>query len=130
LLVALPICLVWVDFRMEFVPGPIFAHFLLCDEINLLTPMTQGSFFQAMEEAAVSIEGRTYDLPAVFFLIATMNLRGSHLFPLPAPQLDRFMVQLSLGYPDPAAEARSGSQRGRQDAWAQVSPVVGYGALA
>ena len=78
--------------------GPIFAHFVLCDEINLLTPKTQGSFFQAMEEQAISIEGNTYHLPDPFFIIATMNLKGAHLFPLPVPQLDRFMVQLSLLY--------------------------------
>ena len=58
-----------------FNPGPLFAHFVLCDEINLLTPKTQGSFFQAMEEQAVSIEGRTYELPEPFFIIATMNLK-------------------------------------------------------
>ena len=81
-----------------FNKGPIFAHFVLCDEINLLTPKTQGSFFQAMEEQMVSIEGRTYSLPAPFFIIATMNLKGAHLFPLPAPQLDRFMIQISLGF--------------------------------
>ena len=61
--------------------GPIFAHFVLCDEINLLTPKTQGSFFQAMEEQAISIEGNTYHLPDPFFIIATMNLKGAHLFP-------------------------------------------------
>lgn len=122
--------LVGADYRMEFLPGPIFSHFLLCDEINLLTPKTQGGFFQAMEERAVSIEGRTYPLPKVFFLIATMNLRGSHLFPLPAPQLDRFMVQLSLGYPDPLSEAGIISRHGREDAWEDFSPVIDYEDLA
>ena len=104
--------------------GPIFAHFVLCDEINLLTPKTQGSFFQAMEEQAVSIEGRTYHLPDPFFIIATMNLKGAHLFPLPAPQLDRFMVQLSLGYPSDGDEELIVHQHGRDDSWRGFAPVV------
>ena len=104
--------------------GPIFAHFVLCDEINLLTPKTQGSFFQAMEEQAISIEGNTYHLPDPFFIIATMNLRGAHLFPLPVPQLDRFMVQLSLGYPSDDDEERIVHQHGRDDSWRGFAPVV------
>lgn len=105
--------------------GPIFAHFVLCDEINLLTPKTQGSFFQAMEEQAISIEGNTYHLPDPFFIIATMNLKGAHLFPLPVPQLDRFMVQLSLGYPGDDDEERIVQQHGRDDSWRGFAPVVG-----
>jgi len=112
------------EMDMVFNRGPVFAHFVLCDEINLLTPKTQGSFFQAMEENAVTIEGRTYTLPDPFFIIATMNLKGSHLFPLPAPQLDRFMVQLSVGYPSPEDEAKIISQHGRQDGWKNFGPVV------
>jgi MoxR-like ATPase len=107
-----------------FSRGPLFAHFVLCDEINLLTPKTQGSFFQAMEEQAVSIEGRTYELPEPFFIIATMNLKGAHLFPLPAPQLDRFMVQLSIGYPGDADEARIVRQHGLDDSWREFTAVV------
>ncbi len=107
-----------------FNKGPIFAHFVLCDEINLLTPKTQGSFFQAMEEQMVSIEGRTYPLPAPFFIIATMNLKGAHLFPLPAPQLDRFMIQLSLGFPNEDDEAAIVRQHGRTDGWKSFKPVI------
>jgi MoxR-like ATPase len=110
--------------RIAFVRGPIFAHYVLCDEINLLTPKTQGSFFQAMEEQAVTVEGRTYDLPDPFFIIATMNLKGVHLFPLPAPQLDRFMIELSMGYPEPGDEAAIVRQHGREDAWASFAPAV------
>lgn len=109
---------------MIFNKGPIFSHFVLCDEINLLTPKTQGSFLQAMQEQAVTIEGRTYNLPDPFFIIATMNLKGAHLFPLPAPQLDRFMIQLSLGYPDPHNEAEIIRKHGRDDAWQDFKPVV------
>ena len=112
-----------------FNSGPIFAHFLLCDEINLLTPKTQGSFLQAMEERSVSIENRTYRLPDPFFIIATMNLRGAHLFPLPAPQLDRFMIKISLGYPSHEDEVNIVHKHGREDAWQGFGPVVNSGEL-
>ena len=110
--------------ELVFTRGPIFAHFVLCDEINLLTPKTQGSFFQAMEEQTVSVEGQTYHLEDPFFIISTMNLKGAHLFPLPAPQLDRFMIQLSMGYPDDENEAAIIRQHGRDDAWERFGPVV------
>jgi len=110
--------------QMIFNKGPIFAHFVLCDEINLLTPKTQGSFLQAMQEQAVTIECRTYELPDPFFIIATMNLKGAHLFPLPAPQLDRFMIRLSLGYPDPHDEAEIIKKHSRDDGWQNFGPVV------
>jgi MoxR-like ATPase len=110
--------------QYTFNKGPIFAHFVLCDEINLLTPKTQGSFLQAMEEQQVSIEGKTYHLPDPFFIIATMNLRGSHLFPLPAPQLDRFMIQISMGYPEHDKEVDIIMRHGKEDSWKGFSPVV------
>ena len=107
-----------------FNKGPIFAHFVLCDEINLLTPKTQGSFLQVMEEQSVTIEGKIYHLPDPFFIIATMNLKGLHLFPLPAPQLDRFMIRMSLGYPKKEDEEAIVSLHGRADAWADFAPVI------
>jgi MoxR-like ATPase len=110
--------------EMTFIRGPIFAHFLLCDEINLLTPKTQGGFFQAMEERTVSVEGRNYTLFDPFFIIATMNIRGVHLFPLPAPQLDRFMLKLSIGFPDAETESEIILQHGRDDAWKGFGPVI------
>jgi MoxR-like ATPase len=112
------------QFDIKFHPGPIFAHFVLCDEINLLTPKTQGSFFQAMEERQVSVEGKTFTLPDPFFIISTMNLKGAHLFPLPAPQLDRFMIQLSMGMPGFDDEIAIIKQHGRDDAWKNFSPVI------
>lgn len=111
-------------YDMVFHKGPIFAHFLLCDEINLLTPKTQGSFFQAMEEQVVTVEGVTYDLGDPFFIISTMNLKGSHLFPLPAPQLDRFMIQLSMGYPDTQDECSIVAQHGQTSSWKDFGPVL------
>lgn len=115
--------------NLVFNKGPMFSHFVLCDEINLLTPKTQGSFFQAMEEQEVTIEGSTYRLENPFFIIATMNLRGSHLFPLPAPQLDRFMVQLSMGYPSQENEKAIVAQHGRTDGWRGFNGVVRAGEL-
>jgi MoxR-like ATPase len=110
--------------EMMFNRGPIFAHFVLCDEINLLTPKTQGSFFQVMEEQSVTIEGKSYQLQDPFFIIATMNLKGVHLFPLPAPQLDRFMIRLSLGYPSAEDEKGIVEQHGKADAWDHFESVI------
>ena len=112
-----------------FHEGPIFAHFILCDEINLLTPKTQGSFFQAMEEEKVSIEGETYSLSSPFFIIATMNLQGQHLFPLPAPQLDRFMIQVSMGFPSQQAEEEILQKHGLINSWDSFQPVIQSGEL-
>jgi MoxR-like ATPase len=110
--------------EMIFTTGPVFAHFVLCDEINLLTPKTQGSFLQVMEEQSVTIEGKHYNLSDPFFIIATMNLRGVHLFPLPAPQLDRFMIRLSLGYPSAEDELEIIGRHGRMDAWDNFESVI------
>jgi MoxR-like ATPase len=110
--------------ELIFNKGPIFAHFVLCDEINLLTPKTQGSFFQVMEEQSVTIEGKHYKLSDPFFIIATMNLKGVHLFPLPVPQLDRFMIRLSLGYPSEEDEKAIINMHGRIDAWENFQSVI------
>jgi MoxR-like ATPase len=110
--------------ELIFNKGPIFAHFVLCDEINLLTPKTQGSFFQVMEEQSVTIEGKLYRLTDPFFIIATMNLKGVHLFPLPVPQLDRFMIRLSLGYPSENDEKEIINRHGRIDAWDNFKSVI------
>jgi MoxR-like ATPase len=110
--------------EMFFNKGPVFAHFVLCDEINLLTPKTQGSFFQVMEEQSVTIEGKLYRLTDPFFIIATMNLKGVHLFPLPTPQLDRFMIRLSLGYPNIEDETEIINKHGKIDAWDSFTSVI------
>ena len=88
-----------------FHPGPIFAQVLLADEINRASPKTQSALLEAMEEKQVSIEGETRPLPTPFFVIATQNPHdqlGTHA--LPESQLDRFLMRISLGYPDRAAE--------------------------
>jgi MoxR-like ATPase len=89
----------------EFHPGPIFTQVLLADEINRATPKTQSGLLEAMEERQVTADGVTRALPEPFFVIATQN-PGHQIgtFPLPESQLDRFLMCLSLGYPDAAAE--------------------------
>lgn len=88
-----------------FHPGPVFAQLLLADEINRSTPKTQSALLEAMEEQQVTADGITRDLPAPFFVIATQNpTHQVGTFPLPESQLDRFLMRLSLGYPDAAAE--------------------------
>ncbi len=89
----------------RFHPGPIFTQVMLADEINRATPKTQSALLEAMEERQVTTEGETRRLPEPFFVIATQN--PSHqigTFPLPESQLDRFLLRIELGYPDPAAE--------------------------
>ncbi len=93
--------------EFEFHPGPIFADLVLADEVNRATPKTQSALLEAMAEGQVTIEGRTHALPDPFFVIATQNpvdLVGT--FPLPDSQLDRFLLSISLGFPEPAVERR------------------------
>jgi MoxR-like ATPase len=88
-----------------FHPGPIFTQVLLADEINRATPKTQSGLLEAMEERQVSADGVTRPLPEPFFVIATQNPASQvGTFPLPESQLDRFLMCLTLGYPDAAAE--------------------------
>ena len=88
-----------------FHPGPIFSQVLLADEINRATPKTQSALLEAMEEHQVSADGQTRALPEPFFVIATQNPTDhSGTFPLPESQLDRFLMCISLGYPDAKAE--------------------------
>ncbi|NJN95195.1 MAG: MoxR family ATPase [Anaerolineales bacterium] len=86
--------------RFIFVPGPLFAQFVLVDEINRATPRTQSSLLESMAERQVTVDGQRYPLEEPFFLIATQNpVETAGTFPLPEAQLDRFLVSLSLGYP-------------------------------
>ncbi len=91
--------------ELRFQRGPIFTHVLLADEINRATPKTQSALLEAMAEGQVTLEGRTFSLPRPFFVIATQNpVDAAGTFPLPHSQMDRFLVRLHLGYPDPEAE--------------------------
>jgi len=89
----------------EFRPGPLMANMVLADELNRATPRTQSAMLEAMEERRITVDGETYPLPEPFFVLATQNpfdFEGT--FVLPEAQLDRFLMKLSLGYPDAAQE--------------------------
>ena len=89
----------------RFVPGPIFAHVVLADEINRTPPKTQAALLQAMQEHQVTAAGKTYALPDPFFVLATQNpIEQEGTYPLPEAQLDRFMLDLRVGYPSKAEE--------------------------
>ena len=91
----------------EFRPGPIFANILLADEINRTTPKTQSSLLEAMNDAQVSVDNKTYSLPRPFMVIATQNpMEYQGTYPLPESQLDRFMLRIRMGYPSIADEKR------------------------
>ncbi|MBI3890896.1 MAG: MoxR family ATPase [Candidatus Wallbacteria bacterium] len=93
--------------EFSFKPGPLFANVVLADEINRTTPKTQSCLLEAMNEAQVSVDGRTYPLPKPFLIIATQNPVEYHgTFPLPESQMDRFMVRLRMGYPSTEDERR------------------------
>jgi MoxR-like ATPase len=99
-----------------FHSGPIFAQVLLADEINRASPKTQSALLEAMEEKQVTIEGETRALPSPFFVIATQNPHDQlGTFALPESQLDRFLMRISLGYPDRAAERQLLSGADRRD---------------
>lgn len=91
--------------EFETRPGPIFTHVVLADEINRAPPRTQSGLLEAMQEGRVTIDQRTHELPRPFLVIATQNPLEQHgTYPLPESQLDRFMMRLSIGYPDAAEE--------------------------
>ena len=109
----------------EFHPGPIFAQMILADEINRATPKAQSALLEAMEEQQVTIEGTTRALPAPFFVIATQNPAYQvGTFPLPESQLDRFLMRIQMGYPDPQAERGLLSGVDRREIIAQLSPQM------
>ena len=102
--------------RFVFHPGPIFAQVLLADEINRASPKTQSALLEAMEEKQVTVEGETRALPSPFFVIATQNPHDQlGTFALPESQLDRFLMRISLGYPDRAAERELLNGRDRRE---------------
>jgi MoxR-like ATPase len=95
------------DGTFVFRPGPIFCNVLLADEINRASPRTQSALLESMSELHATIEGERHDLPLPFLVLATQNPIEFHgTYPLPEAQLDRFLVQLELGYPDAETEVR------------------------
>ncbi|MCK7547333.1 AAA family ATPase [Marinobacter koreensis] len=111
--------------RLVFHPGPIFAQVVLADEINRASPRTQSALLEAMEERQVSIEGETRPLPEPFFVIATQNpIEQGGTFPLPESQLDRFLMRLRLGYPDPRAERELLEGEDRRALTDRLDPIL------
>jgi MoxR-like ATPase len=95
------------DRNFRFIPGPIFAQLLLADEINRASPRTQSALLQAMQEHHVTVAGTRYDVPKPFHVLATQNpLEQEGTYPLPEAQLDRFLMQIDVDYPDIEAERR------------------------
>jgi MoxR-like ATPase len=108
-----------------FHPGPVFTQVLLADEINRAGPKTQSALLEAMEEQQVSVEGETRALPRPFFVIATQNPTDQlGTYPLPESQLDRFLMCLTLGYPDHASERALLAGQDRRQAVASLAPVM------
>jgi MoxR-like ATPase len=116
--------------QFQFRPGPLFTQLLLADEINRASPKAQSALLEAMEERQVSIDGQTYALPEPFFVVATQNPHEQiGTFSLPESQLDRFLMRVTLGYPDPAAERRLLMHGERRELLEQVESALGAAEL-
>jgi MoxR-like ATPase len=111
--------------EFNFHAGPIFNQVLLADEINRTTPKTQSALLEAMEEQQVTVEGETRELPEPFFVIATQNpATQAGTFALPESQLDRFLMRIELGYPDPTAERELLNGADPREQLAKLQPCI------
>jgi MoxR-like ATPase len=111
--------------EFEFVSGPVFTNILLADEINRATPRSQSALLEAMNEGMISIEKRRLPLPDPFLVIATQNpVEHIGTYPLPESQLDRFLMKLTIGYPNAADEKKLLRSGGAQDALEHLQPVL------
>lgn len=117
--------------EFETRPGPIFTHVVLADEINRAPPRTQSGLLEAMQEGRVTIDERSHELPRPFLVMATQNPLEQHgTYPLPESQLDRFLMRLSIGYPDPEEERSVLLQSvGVGDPMERMKPVLDPGAV-
>ena len=109
----------------EFSPGPIFASVVIADEINRASPKTQSALLESMQESHVTVDGLTYALPKPFMIVATQNpheMEGT--YPLPEAQRDRFMIRMSLGYPEYDDEVRMLDSQEFSDPLDELAPVV------
>jgi MoxR-like ATPase len=112
--------------EFEFKPGAIFSNIVLADEINRTTPKTQSALLEAMNERQVTVESSTYLLPKPFMVLATQNPVEHHgTYPLPESQLDRFMMKIEMGYPDPSAEKEILKRFTNGNSNKTVDPVLG-----
>ncbi len=108
----------------SFREGPVFSNVLLVDEINRATPKTQSALLEAMQERNVTMDGVTYKLPVPFLILATQNpLEMAGTFPLPEAQLDRFLIKLTVGYPDRQAESELLDANSATEAITRLGPV-------
>jgi MoxR-like ATPase len=114
-----------VERTFEFQPGPVFANIVIGDEINRASPKTQSALLESMEEGQVTVDGGTYPLPSPFSVIATQNpIEMEGTYPLPEAQRDRFMIRISMGYPDETSEQAMLRTRERSSPLDAVTPVV------
>ena len=113
-----------------FRPGPIFSNIILADEINRTTPRSQSALLEAMSEGQVSVDDITHDLPDPFLVIATQN-PAEHFgtYPLPESQMDRFLLRIRIGYPNPEQERAIMRQRGAADPIKMLEPVIDHDTL-
>jgi MoxR-like ATPase len=110
----------------EYRTGPLFANVVLADEINRTTPRTQSALLEAMNEAQVTVDGKTLALPQPFLVIATQNPVEHHgTYPLPESQLDRFLMRIKMGYPSPETEREILRKRANDDPLQSLEPVAG-----
>ena len=111
--------------QFRFHPGPIFTGLMLADEINRATPKTQSALLEAMAEGQVTVDGQTHVLAQPFFVVATQNPLDLHgTFPLPDSQLDRFLLRLSMGYPNVDAERELLRGVDRRELIARATPKL------
>ena len=109
----------------HFHPGPVFAQLVLADEINRATPKAQSALLEAMEERQVTVDGESRPLPEPIFVIATQNpAHQVGTFPLPESQLDRFLLKISLGYPDAKHERKLLAGTDRRDLVERIEPCI------
>jgi len=111
--------------KFEFRQGPVFTQLLLADEVNRASPRTQSALLEAMEEHQVSVDGVTHALPDPFFVVATQNPHEQlGTYALPESQLDRFLMRIELGYPDPRHERVLLAEGDRRRLLAQTAPIL------
>lgn len=113
------------EHRFEFRPGPVFSNIVIADEINRASPKTQSALLESMQEGAVTTDGRSHKLPSPFLVVATQNpidMEGT--YPLPEAQRDRFMAQISVGYPRPSDEVHMLESHDGLDPLSEIAPVT------
>lgn len=113
------------EMEFEFRPGPILGNIILADEINRTSPKTQSALLEAMEEATVTIDGITMQIPKPFFVMATQNpIEHEGTYPLPEAQLDRFLLKLKMGYPHPSEEVEVLNRLEKSSPIDELYPVI------